>query len=120
MTKSQTLKTTQHGSQRRRKPATTRVSRSQGALKSAQAATQKAARPHVQPLERTTKQRTCLALLRRPGGATLSDLQSATGWQSHSIRGFLAGTVKTKLGLTLTSSKVEGDVRRYRIVHVEA
>jgi hypothetical protein len=39
----------------------------------------------------------------------------ATEWQQHSIRGFLAGTVKRKMGLALTSSKAEGDVRRYRI-----
>ena len=39
----------------------------------------------------------------------------ATGWQQHSVRGFLAGTVKKKLGFTLTSSKTVGDLRRYRI-----
>ena len=39
----------------------------------------------------------------------------ATGWQQHSVRGFSAGTVKKKMDLSLTSSKVEGEVRRYRI-----
>ena len=39
----------------------------------------------------------------------------ATDWQQHSVRGFLAGTVKKKLGFSLTTSKAAGDVRRYRI-----
>jgi Protein of unknown function (DUF3489) len=63
-----------------------------------------------------TKQEKVLALLGRADGATISDLIEATGWQQHSVRGFLAGTVKKKLGLTLTSSKEDGDLRRYRIV----
>jgi len=57
-----------------------------------------------------------LTLLARPNGATIKDLQSATGWQPHSVRGFLAGAVKKKLGLTLVSSKADGEVRRYRVV----
>jgi hypothetical protein len=42
-------------------------------------------------------------------------MMQATSWQQHSVRGFLAGTVKKKLGFSLTSSKVADDVRRYRI-----
>lgn len=56
-----------------------------------------------------------LALLSRREGATLAELTAATGWQPHSVRGFLAGTVKKKLGLPLVSSKAEGQLRRYRI-----
>jgi hypothetical protein len=42
-------------------------------------------------------------------------MMRATDWQQHSVRGFLAGTVKKKLGFALTSSKANTDVRRYRI-----
>ena len=64
----------------------------------------------------TSKQQRCLNLLARRDGATLSELIAATDWQPHSVRGFLSGTVKKKLGLTLVSSKADGDLRRYRVV----
>jgi uncharacterized protein DUF3489 len=64
---------------------------------------------------RTTKQEQVLTLLSRPGGASIVDIMQATDWQMHSVRGFLAGTVKKKLGLALTSSKLKGELRRYRI-----
>jgi hypothetical protein len=56
-----------------------------------------------------------LTLLNRPEGASVEEMMQATGWQVHSVRGFLAGTVKKKLGFSLTSSKTEGAARRYRI-----
>lgn len=62
-----------------------------------------------------TKQEHVLTLLSLPDGASIDELMQATDWQQHSVRGFLAGTVKKKLGLTLTSSKTIGEVRRYRI-----
>ena len=68
------------------------------------------------PRVKTTKIEQCLELLAAPDGATIDELQTATGWQAHSVRGFLAGTVKKKLGLILDSKKAEGDVRRYRVV----
>lgn len=64
---------------------------------------------------RTTKQAALLLLLKRADGTTIPDLMEATGWQQHSIRGFLAAKVKKKLGLDLTSTKVDGQLRRYRI-----
>ena len=66
-------------------------------------------------IKKQTKQQICLALLSRPEGATIEELQAVTGWQQHSVRGFLAGAVKKKLGLTLLSEKPEGEPRRYRI-----
>ena len=62
-----------------------------------------------------TKQQVCLDLLNRPGGATVEELQAATGWQQHSVRGFLAGAVKKKLGFTLLWEKPGAEPRRYRI-----
>jgi hypothetical protein len=64
-----------------------------------------------------TKQQTCLNLLSRQEGATIEELQAATGWQQHSVRGFLAGPVKKKLGLTLVSEKPYEKPRRYRILN---
>ncbi len=62
-----------------------------------------------------TKNAQLLQLLNRADGASIEDMMQVTEWQQHSVRGFLAGTVKKKMGLALTSSKAEGDVRRYRI-----
>jgi hypothetical protein len=56
-----------------------------------------------------------LDLLRRPDGATLKEIMKATGWQPHSVRGFLSGTVGKKLGLTLTSTKGEDGERSYQL-----
>ncbi len=53
-------------------------------------------------------------LLKRPAGASIDELMTATGWQAHSVRGAMSGAVKKKLGLTVTSDKA-GDVRVYRI-----
>src|SRR5262245_1809094 len=61
-----------------------------------------------------TKQLAAIDMLRAPGGATVAALTKATGWQSHSVRGFLAGVVRKRLKLDLESSLVEG-VRIYRI-----
>jgi hypothetical protein len=61
-----------------------------------------------------SKQDQIVALLRQPGGTTLDVLVKATGWQKHSVRGFLAGTVRKKLKLTLLSEKIDG-IRTYRI-----
>lgn len=62
-----------------------------------------------------SKLQTCLALLKRRNGATLGDLTAATGWQPHSVRGFLSGTVKKKLGLSLSTAKDADGVRRYHL-----
>ena len=62
-----------------------------------------------------SKKSRILALLERPNGAGLNELVVATGWQSHSIRGFLSGTVTQKMGLTVRSFKTASGERRYAV-----
>ena len=56
-----------------------------------------------------------LDLLKRPGGVTSRELMKATGWQPHSVRGFLSGTIGKKMGLTVTSTKGEDGERTYSV-----
>jgi hypothetical protein len=56
-----------------------------------------------------------LELLKLPGGATSKELMKATGWQPHSVRGFLSGTVGKKMGLTVVSTKGEDVERTYSV-----
>jgi hypothetical protein len=58
-----------------------------------------------------------LALLKRPGGASLPQLQKATDWQAHSVRGFLSGAVKKKMGLRVQASKRADGTRAYRVLN---
>jgi len=64
--------------------------------------------------ERGTKSATVISLLEHSKGATISELAKSTGWQNHSVRGFLSGTITKKLGRKIVSEIVDGD-RRYRI-----
>ena len=64
----------------------------------------------------TSKQAQVIAMLQSASGATIAAMMKATGWQQHSVRGFLAGVVRKKLKLKLNSMKVDGN-RVYRIDH---
>lgn len=62
-----------------------------------------------------TKQAAMIALLRRPEGATIDEMVAATGWLSHTVRGAMAGSLKKRLGMEITSQKVEGRGRVYKV-----
>jgi hypothetical protein len=61
-----------------------------------------------------SKQSRVITMLRSPNGTTIAAMMKATGWQQHSVRGFLAGIVRKKLKLNLDSKKIDGS-RFYRI-----
>jgi hypothetical protein len=79
--------------------------------KPAQSAPRKAKRPKREP---GSKQDSVIAMLKSPAGATIDAMMKATGWQQHSVRGFLAGVLRKRLKLKLGSKKVDGR-RVYRI-----
>ena len=61
-----------------------------------------------------SKKASVLDLLRRKDGATMAEIAKATGWQNHSIRGFISGNLTKKIGLVVESSKNEAGERVYR------
>jgi hypothetical protein len=63
-----------------------------------------------------SKQAKLIAMLKSPKGATIDEIVAAFGWQPHTVRGAIAGALKKKLGLDVTSEKVEGRGRVYRIL----
>lgn len=65
--------------------------------------------------EQLSKQARVVEMLRSPAGTSVEAVMKATGWQQHSVRGFLAGVVQKKLRLKLNSKKIDGN-RIYRIV----
>ncbi len=67
-----------------------------------------------------TKQSILIELLKRPEGATLPQMVEATNWMVHTVRGAMAGALKKKLGLEITSEKQPGSDRIYRITHPAA
>jgi len=64
-----------------------------------------------------TKQDALIAMLRAPDGATIEEIAAALSWRQHSVRGAIAGALKKKLGLAVTSEKVADRGRVYRLEH---
>ena len=83
--------------------------------KRAKAPQQASPQEKTPPAREGSKKADVLALLRREGGATLLELMTATGWQAHSVRGFLSGALGKKMGLTVNSAKREDGTRVYSI-----
>ena len=80
-----------------------------------EAAADAASSPKARKPREGTKQAQLIAMLRTPEGATIDEIVAATGWQPHTVRGAFAGALKKKLGLEVTSDKVEGRGRVYRL-----
>jgi hypothetical protein len=68
-----------------------------------------------QGLPKVTKKDTVLGLLQRDEGASLQELMTATGWQAHSVRGFVSGTLRKKLGLAVSAGKNQAGQHVYRV-----
>jgi Protein of unknown function (DUF3489) len=87
--------------------AARKISKGKSRTRSAPALSKPVARPD-------TKHARIVAMLRAPGGTTIAAIMAATDWQQHSVRGFLAGVVRKKLGLNLVSEQTDKG-RVYRI-----
>jgi len=112
------------------KPKTTRKTPAAARAKKSSATAQKPAKQSQPPRAKTTKasqadapakaragtkQALLIGLLKRKRGATIDEIAQATGWQAHSVRGAISGTLKKKLGLAVLSEKTDGRGRLYRI-----
>ena len=80
---------------------------------------QSAEEPKTHKADARSKQARIIAMLQSPTGTTIAAIMKATGWQQHSVRGFLAGVVRKRLKLKLVSSKVN-DNRIYQIASEES
>lgn len=98
---------------------TTKATGSPSAAKGAKKKPSKATRARKDKKPATprdgSKKSVILGLLQEGGGATLTEIMKATGWQAHSVRGFISGNLTKKMGLTVESTKNDAGDRTYRI-----
>jgi len=80
----------------------------------------KARKAAITLTQASSKQDQVLALLRRQDGASIDEIVAATDWQPHSVRGFLSGAVKKRLGIDVISEKGEDGVRRYHVAALKS
>src|SRR5262245_49221901 len=88
-----------------------------GAVAERQAVTETATNKRGASKKKPNKTKSVLivGLLKRKSGASLEELQRSRGWQAHSVRGFLSGTLKKRMGLRVISVVTDTGVRRYRL-----
>jgi len=99
-----------------KKPSLAKLSPAKSPLsaRSVKPSRQIAAEPKTNKADAGSKQARVIAMLQSPTGTTIAAVMKATGWQRHSVRGFLAGVVRKRLELKLASKKVNGN-RIYQI-----
>ena len=99
-----------------KKPSLTKSSPAKSSLsvRAAKPVPQSAEEPKTHKADARSKQTRIIAMLQSPTGTTVAAIMKATGWQRHSVRGFLAGVVRKRLKLKLASNKVNGN-RIYQI-----
>ena len=102
---------------RNKRPAT--VARPRAKVQPSEPGSRADAKSVPTAMRSSSKQETVLGMLRQPGGTTVAAIAKETGWQQHSVRGFLAGVVKKKLKLKLKSEMV-GEERVYSITKTGA
>jgi hypothetical protein len=96
-------------------PAKAKATKNVPPAKKPAKAPKKAKAAKTEGVREGSKTATVVALLERKGGATLAEVMKATGWQPHSVRGFISGTLGKKMGLSVESAKGENGQRTYSL-----
>ncbi len=109
-------KSDQEPAVKKRQPKKPQPKKRRGRAASKPAAAKSKGKQSPPAVRQGTKQALLINLLKRKDGASIDDIVKATGWQAHSVRGAISGALKKKLGLTVTSERVEKRGRVYRIV----